>query len=624
MLHTDCQQTRRAVVMGLTVLSTDGSSACVPANCSMFSSDSQMLKYCCCSPRYNAMTIPIAQAVWEASPRDIRSPTPPGEEPAGLDFVLMDMTGKTDMALVPQISDWLETQIFSLVEVAERGPDDIKDIVPLTLTDSEEGAMLAVSEQYLQHLEKQCQAASLSKPAPGCRLASGDAMLHWLGRWQTASPHIALPGSKDDAVLPGCDQMVKTQVEVVSLASRTSQIQELINLMKVDVNEPCNLTTHRDSRFRNHQRLPPTYMEGILQQELHICKADVCCIGYKMYLGSTRLFRLGQRLNQAEAQYKHLQIVKEAIQRYGMPLVMEDPNSSDHQRAHVGHAMMHEHEMNEKAMKDLWAAMQIMNDQRDLAESDQARLTRELARVKAWGDQIAELVSALEDLSEYFEKYAASRPPGLGVSLPEQSLRELSNHFHDDLQAKLCTSEKQATVLKMLKTQHTLMMRQLDDGRAVVELMWSQLKVVETARDDPALHILPLLVAPLVRDRLEAKASDPTAGPALSSQERLGGTPSWDPKWGVVARQYKQNICTGCPASLDANSLLLGKQMDWLTHMYGEKNKDSNKDMYMTFVDDLLLGECKPPSSEGNAVEGTILGDMDPSSACLAALFFMS
>lgn len=55
-------------------------------------------------------------------------------------------------------------------------------------------------------------------------------------------------GSKDDAVLPGCDQMVKTQVEVVSLASRTSQIQELINLMKVDVNEPCNLTTHRDSR----------------------------------------------------------------------------------------------------------------------------------------------------------------------------------------------------------------------------------------------------------------------------------------------------------------------------------------------------------------------------------------
>ena len=52
-------------------------------------------------------------------------------------------------------------------------------------------------------------------------------------------------------------------------------------------------------RFRHHQRLPPTHMESILEQELHVCKANVCCVGYKMYLGSTRLFRLGQRLNQA-------------------------------------------------------------------------------------------------------------------------------------------------------------------------------------------------------------------------------------------------------------------------------------------------------------------------------------
>lgn len=236
--------------------------------------------------------------------------------------------------------------------------------------------------------------------------------------------------------------------------------------------------------------------------------------------------------------------------------------------------------------------LQVINDQRDVAESDHAKLTRELEKVKGWGDQIAELVSALEDLSEYFEKYAASRPPGLGVSLPEQSLRELSDHFHDvcpkmswrhwvrlamlclpqpacdvrsftfwatvrvrgavqcacmlifclalnnswsalqahqfepegtslvlclqDLQAKLCTSETQATVLKMLETQHTLMLRQLDEDRAVVELMWSH--VSRPARDDPALHILPLLVAPLVQDRLEAMASDHTVGSFLLQQ----------------------------------------------------------------------------------------------------------
>ena len=72
-----------------------------------------------------------------------------------------------------------------------------------------------------------------------------------------------------------------------------------------------------------------------------------------------------------------------------------------------------------------------MSDQRDVAERDNAKLSRELEKIKAWGDQIAELMSALEDLTEYFDKYAASRPPGMGVSLPEQSLRELSDHFHD-------------------------------------------------------------------------------------------------------------------------------------------------------------------------------------------------
>ena len=63
-------------------------------------------------------------------------------------------------------------------------------------------------------------------------------------------------------------------------------------------------------------------------------------------------------------------------------------------------------------------------------------------------------------------------------------------------------------MLKTLETQHTLMLRQLDEQRAVVELMWAQ--VVETSLNDPATDILPYLVAPLVRDRLEAKASNPT------------------------------------------------------------------------------------------------------------------
>ena len=75
--------------------------------------------------------------------------------------------------------------------------------------------------------------------------------------------------------------------------------------------------------------------------------------------------------------------------------------------------------------------MQVMNDEHDAAERNQDKMKQELAKMSAWGDQIAGIVAALAVLSEYFDEFAASRPPGLGVRLPEQRLRQLSDHFHE-------------------------------------------------------------------------------------------------------------------------------------------------------------------------------------------------
>lgn len=65
------------------------------------------------------MAIPIAQTVWEASPNESRTPIPPGEEAPAVDFVLLDVASATDGACVRQISNWVEAQIISLVDVAE-------------------------------------------------------------------------------------------------------------------------------------------------------------------------------------------------------------------------------------------------------------------------------------------------------------------------------------------------------------------------------------------------------------------------------------------------------------------------------------------------------------------------
>ena len=62
---------------------------------------------------------------------------------------------------------------------------------------------------------------------------------------------------------------------------------------------------------------------------------------------------------QAQAQHRHLLIIEQAIQRHGMPMVFSDPASNDHQRAHVGRAMAHEHDMNEKVMKELKTSIQV-------------------------------------------------------------------------------------------------------------------------------------------------------------------------------------------------------------------------------------------------------------------------
>ena len=62
---------------------------------------------------------------------------------------------------------------------------------------------------------------------------------------------------------------------------------------------------------------------------------------------------------QAQAQYTHLNVTEQAIEQHAMALLYSDPNSSDHQRAHVGKALIDERELNDKAMKDVAAAIEV-------------------------------------------------------------------------------------------------------------------------------------------------------------------------------------------------------------------------------------------------------------------------
>ena len=97
---------------------------------------------------------------------------------------------------------------------------------------------------------------------------------------------------------------------------------------------------------------------------------------------------------------------------------------------------------------------------------------------------------------------AASSPTWNIVASPCVSSQEL--------QGRLCTADRQADLLTSLQTQHKLMLQHLEDACAVVELL--QMQVVDAACDDPANLLLPHLVIPLIKERLQAIAVDPQVG----------------------------------------------------------------------------------------------------------------
>ncbi len=75
-----------------------------------------------------------------------------------------------------------------------------------------------------------------------------------------------------------------------------------------------------------------------------------------------------------------------------------------------------------------------------------------------------------------------------------------------DIWPKLCKPEQNKALHEALQVQHAESMKHFEQGCAVVQPLMAQL--VEAACDDPAAVLLPQLVLPLLRERLEAKAQD--------------------------------------------------------------------------------------------------------------------
>jgi len=77
-------------------------------------------------------------------------------------------------------------------------------------------------------------------------------------------------------------------------------------------------------------------------------------------------------------------------------------------------------------------------------------------------------------------------------------------HCWQDIWPKLCKPEQNKALHEALQVQHTEAMKHFEQGCAIVPLLMAQM--MEAACDDPGAVLLPQLMLPLLRERLEAKA----------------------------------------------------------------------------------------------------------------------
>ena len=119
----------------------------------------------------------------------------------------------------------------------QHGADYTEGIPPLTLSSGKGGATLAVSEPWLQQLEARYQSSSAStelrpKSGSSCRLASGNAVLHWLLDFDCQ------PDSACTLTLPGNDSTEALATERYTVLCWSPHVTQVVDTNGI---RPCAL-----------------------------------------------------------------------------------------------------------------------------------------------------------------------------------------------------------------------------------------------------------------------------------------------------------------------------------------------------------------------------------------------
>ncbi|KAL0043967.1 hypothetical protein WJX82_009704 [Trebouxia sp. C0006] len=474
---------------------------------------------------YNAFANPVARSLAHLLPADIPMSEPP-EEYIGsfVSLVVLDKAGDSKPGSTKKITDWVEHKSADFCRLTStQGPaDKSSDVVPFALLHSQAAA------------------------------DSSDCVMRWIFDGHP-SPSImpSLPGVPGSNASEAYDQLAAALRGVKESAAQLDQVEKMLKDLLQHRQHMAEWKHIKRQRNSSDQQLPPKAMLCMLRQEYVVAESRMT-LKCRSNLAAVRMFRLNQQFNQAEAEYAHLEKKEKAITRHAMPAALNDPSASQHQKATITAALQMEHSATKKSMMDICHVMMGFQDKQDVAESDMQKGNRELLALKAWGGQIGDLIAAIDEIIKGLDQRGATPGPFHGIDLHEQQLTELTAHFCKDIWPKLCKPEQNKALHEALQVQHAESMKHFEQGCAVVQPLMAQL--VEAACDDPAALLLPQLVLPLLRERLEAKAQAHKDAMSSNVIWASGDQSGWDPELSYLVDIYEAQI-QECTSSVDDRAL---------------------------------------------------------------------
>lgn len=332
----------------------------------------------------------------------------------------------------------------------------------------------------------------------------------------------------------------------------------------------------------------------------------------------SRMYRFNQQLGQAQAERAFWMVKDRHLRKEMFDLNAASARLHQDQRASFCHDATTDADKFEKIIvaRDHRINKVIIKWQ-DEAEAAFEKHKAQLAKVNAWSLQLDSLKYDMKKSMKRAE--CLIRTAQTPESSPEMratidAIDTLGSKFKEEFWPKLCSSGKAQAMLAVMQQQQLAQ----DFEAESAELSLLEAHVVESACDDPGALLLPHLILPYLRKRLEAEAAQGVE--SVASRQAQSNEEAEDASSQACIQFYKEQLPDF--VSLSAQRTALRRQLAEITAAKLQEQCRDGQLLYAAYVDDFMLAQVhKQPAQSDTAMDNCFVSGLSLECAWLAVLF---